>query len=176
MIVEFPTRAELLAACIERRGVGAEIGVLRGQHAAELLGTLDPFVLHLVDPWQSDDRDPAWRDAAGDVESLLGWHRAVRLHRSTGSAWLREQAEASLDWVYLDGSHEFGETCDEIDQACRVVRRGGIIAGHDLIVEAHAYWGSGVVRAVIDACQRGRLRMIGVSRETFASWACINGG
>jgi hypothetical protein len=175
MIAEYATRGELMAAIVAPHGVGAEIGVLLGQHAAELIGVCAPRRMWLVDPWeQCDEVDPAWGDHRQRVAARLqNRSTIVELVQSTGLAWLSEQQAGSLDWCYIDSSHYYEQTRDEIREACRVVRGGGVIAGHDLVVAHAAYWGSGVVRAVIEACQDGLMEMVGVSCEAWPSWGCI---
>jgi len=59
--------------------------------------------------------------------------------------WLRDAPDGLLDWIYLDTTHEYDRTLAELRHAARVVKPGGIIAGHDF---SRAF--PGVVQAVME--------------------------
>jgi hypothetical protein len=44
---------------------------------------------------------------------------------------VKDYPDQSLDFVYIDGNHEFSHVAADIAAWVKKVRRGGILAGHD---------------------------------------------
>jgi hypothetical protein len=57
---------------------------------------------------------------------------------------VKDVPDGSLDWVYLDGFHEFDWIMQDIINWVPKVRKGGIVAGHDY----YPFYRSGVIEAV----------------------------
>jgi hypothetical protein len=126
-------------------GIGAELGVLEGDNAADLLAIAKPRVLHLVDVWRpytggriEEGQTVAFTvegpDARGCVEDRFAAAIAagqVVVHQADTVAWLARQPASSLDWLYLDSDHGEPHVTRELCQALRVVKAGGWICGHD---------------------------------------------
>src|SRR5438445_8177430 len=58
-----PNARETILANIPKGSVGAEIGVWRGDFSAQILRTVQPGLLHLIDPWTcatDDEHANAW--------------------------------------------------------------------------------------------------------------------
>jgi hypothetical protein len=127
--------------------IGVELGVFTGLFSEVILETVRPAVLHLVDPWWSTfgETYPDWgaytdhgrlptrvayeatlarvARAAGDCD--------VEVHVATSAEWLGGIADASLDWAYVDSTHYYRETLEELQLLVRKVRRGGLVLGDD---------------------------------------------
>lgn len=43
-------------------------------------------------------------------------------------------SDKSLDFVYIDGNHEYQQTVNDVSEWAKKVRPGGIVAGHDYIL------------------------------------------
>lgn len=135
------TRRALLET-LPKGGVGAEIGVWEGRFSGVILEVAAPVRLHLIDPWEYDprfnntgfgrkrnaERMPAMYDLVR--ERFAGDDRVV-LHRATSQEVLLEMADASLDWVYVDGNHNAPFVDMDLALSARKVRPGGVIAGDD---------------------------------------------
>jgi hypothetical protein len=96
---------------------------------------------------------------------------------------VRAVADRSLDFVYIDGHHNFQNVTNDIVEWSRKVRFGGIIAGHD-------YYGSkpgaGLhVQLVVDAFTRAydikpwfilgaKDGAVGVERDEHRSFLWVN--
>jgi predicted O-methyltransferase YrrM len=175
-IVAFPCR-QLMYGIFPRGGVGAEIGVCRGVNAAVLWMVARPKILHLVDTWEVNEstlinHPPAmhYGNWEADVKQLFEGIEGVSTHKANSIFFLQSLPDASLDWVYIDGDHNYATLKHELELAAKKVRAGGIIAGHDLVVHESA-WKSGVVRATIEAIQMGTLSMIAITDEQWPSFA-----
>jgi len=118
--------------------VGAEIGVYRGYHAREMFLALDIKRLYLVDPYTKyeDYHDRLIRDKLHIAEKEAHEHLAEFNERiiwmkqmSTEAA--KEIPDSSLDFVYIDGNHQYDYVLRDIKVWYPKVKVGGILGGHD---------------------------------------------
>lgn len=152
--------------------VGAEIGVWRGDFSAYILEVVRPRRLFLIDPWQSAN-DPGHAGALfdrpqPDLDELAESVRfrfapeiaagRVVIHRATSAAALAELPDGSLDWVYIDGDHEYEAVRSDIAGYQRKIRPGGLLAGDDYRVRGKYH--SGVKRAVDEVVAAGTLELV----------------
>ena len=153
--------AALAAKTIE----GAEIGVYQGDHAEQILRTLQPRTLHLVDPWNCYEVDGDygrwmretrgetgfrrwrmrdWEGVYRDVVRRFARQAAVRIHRRLSGEAEAVCQPASLHFAYLDGRHDYEGVLTDLRLWATRVRPGGVLSGHDFCTETQA----DVVRAV----------------------------
>lgn len=122
-------------------GVGAEIGVFQGHFSGVLLRESRARTLHLIDPWYL--LTPAWHWGRGDRSTVNAvrrirhrWRREIAdgrvvVHVGDDREVLAGFPDASLDWVYLDSSHAYEHTRQELDLLRHKVTTTGVIAGDD---------------------------------------------
>lgn len=116
-------------------GVGVEVGVEAGKFSSAILSLGRVAHLYSIDPWVPVP------NFYSEATALQAFHLATSrltafLPRSTV---LRQDAriavqgfpDESLDFVYIDSSHEFDETHDEILCWYPKLKPGGILSGHD---------------------------------------------
>lgn len=163
-------------------GVGAEIGVWKGDFSAQLLRRARPTRLHLVDPWTfaADRRyERSWYGGAAatsqaDMDAVAGGvlrrfaaeiaagrvvvHRA----RSVDAA----PTVGPVDWVYVDGDHTYEAVLADLEAYGPLVAPGGVIAGDDYGATGQ-WWGDGVQRAVADFTVAGPWRLAAVRGAQF---------
>ena len=116
--------------------VGAEIGVFRGDNAADLL-ELDVKKLYLVDPYKQYSKYEAsaeiWEgleEAKKEAVEKLDKKRVKWLFlRSVAAA--KKVKDSSLDFVYIDGNHAEEFVKQDIECWSKKVKRGGLVGGHD---------------------------------------------
>lgn len=159
-------RRGVLISLIPPGGVGAELGVHKGHLTSGLIEWLEPETLYVVDPWYL--LGPQWEWAAGDkstVNALARTLRRIRPAIETGRArvvvdddleFLASLDDNALDWVYLDSSHEYHHTMQELELLVRKVRQSGVIAGDDWQPDP-ANRHHGVCKAVREFEAAGRL-------------------
>jgi SAM-dependent methyltransferase len=134
-------RGTVLKSLIGPGGVGAELGVHKGHLTPCLVRWLEPKKLYAVDPWHL--LGPTWEWAAGDKSTVNALARTIRRLRpaiETGQVevvvlddltFLAGVADGAFDWVYLDSSHMYDHTVQELELLVRKVKPGGIVAGDD---------------------------------------------
>lgn len=104
---------------------GVEVGVMCGYYSLELLKFTNTKMLYGIDPWLNQDH----------------YQEAVRLLRPFGdrsrliTGYSVEVAEnfedGSLDYVFLDGAHDYANVKLDLAAWFPKVRRGGLFYGHD---------------------------------------------
>jgi len=150
--------------------VGAELGVFTGLFAEAILETVRPAVLHLVDPWwvAYGELYPDWGayTAGGTLPTRVAHDAAVaraetargdcevHIHVSTSADWLRSIPDGSLDWAYVDSTHYYRETLEELTLLRDTLRPDGIVLGDDWRPEPSDPH-HGVFRAVHELVRRG---------------------
>jgi len=115
--------------------VGAEVGVADGRHSETLCSCNPGLHLFAVDPWEPYagyvDYTPARLDQfyRGAVERLRPYDVTVVRKRSMDA--VGDFADGSLDFVYIDGAHDFKSVAEDACDWSRKVRVGGVVYGHD---------------------------------------------
>lgn len=125
--------------------VGAEVGVYKGENAEHMLQALDIERLFLVDPYDSySDYDTQEMQEAKQIarQRLEKFPNAsfVCLPSTLAAKHLPE-----MDFVYIDGAHDYQSVKDDIAAWWPKIKQDGFIGGHDFI---HIH--ESVIRAVIE--------------------------
>ncbi len=115
---------------------GVEIGVEQGTYSETLLSGVPDLTLYGIDPWLAY---PNYREYVSQ-EQLNGFYektlkrldkydfRAVRDYSENAHKFFKD---GELDFVYIDGNHEFFYVAQDLHHWAPKVRAGGIVAGHD---------------------------------------------
>jgi len=164
------TRENVLPEVFKELGykVGAEIGVQRGIFSKLLCESIPGLKLYCVDPWVSYRNMPSergnekcFRIATADLAPF-----DTTILRKTSKDALEDVPDGSLDFVYIDGLHDFDNVMFDIIGWGRKVRRGGIVSGHDFF-----YWhGIGVVYAVEAYVRAHNIQQWFITKEFPNSW------
>ena len=167
---------------VPKDGVGVEIGVCKGWNAIQLFHITKPTKFHLCDIWR--ERHPnaclietphLWEDDHRDLVGKLFQREidsgVVELHREYGGNFLFGLENDYLDWAYIDACHDYKSVSIEIENALWKVKKGGLIMGHDYVTNAQV-WKAGVIRAVNENIQAGKMKMIGITLEKYPSFMC----
>jgi hypothetical protein len=117
-------------------GVGVEIGVGVGGFSSYLLHRTGLAKLYSVDPWT--ETEPGLPEGMSSLECFEAcvhelwkyYPRSVLLRMTSADAAPLFPSE-SLDFVYIDGNHEFCAVVNDLHAWWPKVRCGGILSGHD---------------------------------------------
>lgn len=124
---------------------GAEIGVRTGGYSLELFKINPNLHMHCVDPWAPYAR------VTQERQDIHYRHCQEKLAPYNATLWKMTSMEAlphvpdkSLDFVYIDGRHEFDYVMSDLIFWSEKVRSGGIVAGHDY----YQFYQAGIITAV----------------------------
>ncbi len=116
--------------------LGVEIGVERGLYAKQLCRLNPGLKLLAIDPWRaySGYREHVPQEKMdwlyGEAQKRLAPYDCI-LVRQTSQEAVVDFTDGSLDFVYIDGNHEFQNVVNDICEWAKKVKPGGIVAGHD---------------------------------------------
>jgi predicted O-methyltransferase YrrM len=129
----------------EKFAVGVEVGAATGHTTVYLLERCKHLTkLYIADDWRhvvtsgkewdQDNMEEVFRKKVG---------RDKRIHILKGLSWEVASAvkDGSLDFAFIDASHDYESVKKDLDAWLPKIRKGGIICGHDLHSE-------GVVQAL----------------------------
>lgn len=162
---------------LPRGSAGAEVGVWKGDFSAQMIRIVKPARLFLIDPWQfmPDNEHAHTRYGGGvarsqadmddiyaQVQRRFSRHiseNIVCLHRGTTGTLSRTSGrdEPFLDWIYIDGDHNYDSVRSDLRQAVRYVRPGGLIMGDDYTYGG--WWHDSVIRAVHELASTGEAKI-----------------
>lgn len=114
---------------------GAEIGVDRGAYSEKLCQA--GLTLYSIDPWivfRGNGIDPRKKEHLEYLYEKTKKRLApynCTIIRKTSQEAAKDIPKRSLDFVYIDGDHEFGSVAMDLQIWSDKVRKGGVIAGHD---------------------------------------------
>ena len=121
-------------------GAGVEIGVAYGENAEKILEKWHGRHLYLVDPYVTQD----WSKYT-DQTNKINFSEALEYARqklarfdgrktfvrrmSTDAA--KDFKDGELDFVYVDGNHDYAAVLADMDAWWPKIKSGGVMGGHD---------------------------------------------
>ena len=169
---------------------GVEIGVFEGEFTEVL--AKGGFKIYGIDPWLVyEDYGTAKYQPKADsryeiTKKRLSPYPDVTLIKDFSMEAVKKFENESLDFVYIDGNHQFRYVADDIYEWWKKVKKGGIICGHDYAYfKKNSPCGGCQAREVVDAYAKSfhlnfwvlgtRKRNPGEVRDDYRSWMFIKG-
>ena len=118
--------------------VGAEMGVEQGRYSSSLLRKIPGLELYCIDCWESyegyrmnkqDKVNLFYQRTIERLESLEGVNYKIIKKYSMDA--VKDFEDESLDFVFIDGNHEFQSCTNDIAEWSKKVKKGGLVMGHD---------------------------------------------
>ena len=178
-IVHKLTREKFLSEIVRiQLGTGikvAEIGVLKGKFAKEMISSLAPSEYIGIDPYKQYFDKPAveyFRPNA--IEKI--YNKTNKLIEGLGHKLYRMSSKNAaplfyqnyFDLVYIDGDHRYEEVKQDIELWYDKIKYGGILAGHDYVKRPKS-WQYGVIKAVDEFVQKKELEL-NINNEEWTTW------
>lgn len=168
-----------LLPLIAPAGIGAEIGVLKGEFSAQLLHSCAPQRLHLIDPWEEQTGDYRFDLSNTNQSTQNELHDHVRqtfaseiaagqvvLHREYSNKAAPGFADGYFDWIYIDGDHTYKGVTDDLELYAPKLKGTGLILGDDFINSAYyIQMKFGVVEAVQDFVRKHGYEFLLLTRD-----------
>jgi len=111
---------------------GVEIGVQKGNHLKLYCDA--GFRMYGVDPYKNEFKpkfDAGHENNFQIASEMVSHYPNATLIREKSMDALKHFKKRSLDFVYIDGGHNFMDIAEDLNYWTDKVRGGGIIAGHD---------------------------------------------
>ena len=139
---------------LEQFKVGVEVGVRTGWFSKYMLDNTQ-MKIYAVDPWEDNTELSEAEKVFSECKQRLAPYgdRAEMIKAYSPSA-ATPFTDESIDFVYIDGLHDYESVKKDIEGWWPKIRRGGIISGHDF---NRAKW-PGVVRAVEEFCKENNVQ------------------
>lgn len=168
---------------LPKDSVGAEIGVHLGDFSQEILDSIFPKELHLIDPWEhqtSSTYKTAWYGggAKGGQSEMDERYSSVfkrfsenisaeqvKVHRGYSTDVLRQFPDQHFDWVYIDGNHLYEYVKEDLALSIQKVKSGGYITGDDYT--EGGWWEGGVKKAVDEFAKNQSVQLIEIRNRQF---------
>lgn len=138
--------------------IAAEIGVFMGEHAYSMLQHIPQLErLYLMNPYEVYEGytdESLFPLLKGNVEEDA--HKLLSKYNNR-IVWIKEkfgpnQIHEPLDFIYIDGNHDYEYVMWDLANSWEICRDGGIIGGHDYYDDRY-----GVKRAVDEYFAEKRL-------------------
>lgn len=139
---------------LQKGSIGCEIGVYRGHFSEKICSYIMPKKLYLIDPWRKlgktfNDHENiklgkgpytnydqlTTKDALDETK-----YRVEKFKNSTDIVFIEDffpscvdSIKDTLDWVYLDSSHEYNRTLSELYALDKILPKHGILIGDDFV-------------------------------------------
>ena len=129
------------------KGVGAEVGVYRGDFSITLLKKKNVNKMYLVDPYRYENVPQMEQDALNKAKERAVSRTRGMQHKVTWLLMPSHEAASKipekLDFCYIDGDHSYEGVKKDLADYYPLVKPGGYFGGHDF----HYDW-PGVIKAV----------------------------
>jgi hypothetical protein len=138
--VVFSNRIDFLEL-LPKNSVGAEFGCFKGEFAYWILEKVSPQRFFSVDPyWKAYGDKFPWKRQHPTLRVFE--HAMWRMRQSANyqaatvvvefdTIFLSGCSDAFFDWVYIDSTHEYEQTLQELELCKSKVKPNGLICGHD---------------------------------------------
>ncbi|MDV7339043.1 class I SAM-dependent methyltransferase [Terasakiella sp. A23] len=167
-----------------------EIGVCEGNFSQEILAKNSPSELHLIDPWEYQERSD-YKDDVNNVSNNKQEGRfryvskrfkqqtqtgQVKIHRDYSTNVASQYADKSLDWIFIDGLHSYEGVKADLQAYKDKIKEDGFILGHDYTNHPDAKrMNFGVIEAVNEFLEEGEFTLFAMTWENFPSYVlCRN--
>jgi hypothetical protein len=143
--------------------IGVEIGVAEGKNAENMFKTLNITHLYLIDPYEiyveNGRLETRYSNREAVMKAILKpfWNRITFLKLKSQDA---VNMIPQVNFVYIDGSHDYDAVRRDIQLYASKVSPGGLIGGHDISV-------SGVAKAVQEFADHNHLAFISSSPDWY---------
>lgn len=153
--------------------VGCEVGVAFGTQSVAILKEAGVDKLYSIDPYKAY-RDPFsagitpkhWDTLMHLVRSrLLPFGERSEFIRAASLEAVVQFEDGSLDFVYLDGDHNYGSIKKDLAAWVKKVRSGGLLMGDDYTQQF-----PGVRKAIDEFVRAHKLKVKIERRHTFIIW------
>jgi len=164
--IVFPREFEKFAAK-GKNLIGVEIGVYKGEHAESMLKELNIKKLYLIDPYESyaENLNNFPMGEKNDLKDIEDEAYAKLIRYNNKIEWIIKKSSDAIndikekvDFVYIDGNHEYKYVKKDIEDYWKLVKEGGVLGGDDFF-NGMDNQHDGVINAVIEFATKMNLQL-----------------
>ena len=160
------TTREQLLKLLPMGGIVAELGVDEGKFSEMILKINKPKKLHLIDFWGSKRYNQNKRKSVEKKFKKEISNTTVEINLGLSTQVVNKFEDDYFNWIYIDTSHSYKMTIEELESYSRKVKKNGFIAGHDYIT---GNWRGmvkyGVIEAVYEFCAKHDWEIVFLTSE-----------
>lgn len=158
------------------KGQGIEIGVAAGEFSEFILDNNPDTKLIGIDPYEPY---PGYRDYTlpqtfnklyNEMLGRVGKNDRFSLLKGFSGAYAHIFQDDSLDFVYIDGNHDFDHVTQDLDNWYQKVKPGGIVAGDDYVRRKGQDRYYDVIRAVDDFADKHEIPELILYTKDRTNW------
>lgn len=135
-----------------------EIGILKGENSLSILKKLNVNKIYLIDPYMKYidyKKDPNYLNL--NDAKVISFKKLKKYSKNL--IWVRDYSDKAIkqikervDFIYIDGNHEYGYVKKDLELYWKILNKGGILSGHD--IQYH-----GVSRAVLEFAEKNKIKI-----------------
>lgn len=133
---------ELIKNLGKERLIGLEIGCSLGHTTVHLMNNFSGLKLYGIDPYiEYTDWNGNYLPPEHHIENLEIFNRNIKpfikqhtLYREKSDDVVNKFEDESLDFIFIDGLHEYEQVLTDCRNYYSKVKSGGIFSGHDFTV------------------------------------------
>ncbi len=118
-----------------------EIGSYCGESGEIIASTFPNSILNCVDPWEKyteegstydlNEQEIVLNEAEIVFDSVLARYSNMKKNKMASLKYAELIAPESIDFIYIDGNHQYTSVKEDLNVWSTKIKSGGIIAGHD---------------------------------------------
>lgn len=118
-----------------------EIGSYCGASASIIANQFKNSTINCVDPWSPYTEDCSIIDiqqqekelieAENLFDTVVSNHTNIRKNKTSSLEYAKKILDRSIDFIYIDGNHQYSSVKEDILSWLPKIKNGGIISGHD---------------------------------------------
>ena len=114
------------------KGIGAEIGVNRGDFSRRILEKWHGDLLYSIDPWIRNKNPQHGEELYSITKAkLLKFKERSQILREKSKESAARFEDGSMDFCYIDALHKYRHVLEDCDLWWPKIKDGGILCGHD---------------------------------------------
>ena len=139
-----------------------EIGTYRGENVRSIIKELNIKKLYIIDPYEEyNDYLNSEKKQTQEILSKVEKKARLKLKKySDKIIWIKKYSNKAIkdipnniDFIYIDGNHKYGYVKRDMENYWKKVKKGGILAGHDITSLNF----QGVAKAFVEFCYENKL-------------------
>jgi SAM-dependent methyltransferase len=121
--------------------------------------------------WKTDDPNDGLEILYQRVLRRFEDDSRIRVARGLSYEVLATYPDEYFDFIYIDADHDFHPVLSDLWEAKRILKKGGLILGHDFDMDRSNGWSNhNVIEGVLSFCKHSGFRVIALSADLGSTY------